>query len=66
MSISMESSELVSDPVGHISISGVHGRDELEERLANQPSRAVSRPLSARSVLLGAAIGAAVVYFLKR
>lgn len=66
MSISMESSELVSDPVGHISISGVHGRDELEERLANPPSRQISPTLSKRSLLLGAALGAAVVYFLKR
>lgn len=66
MSISMESSELVSDPVGHISISGVHGRDELEERLAHPPSRRNGQDANARSLLIGAAIGAAVVYLLKR
>jgi hypothetical protein len=66
MSISMESSELVSDPVGHISISGVHGRDELEERLAHPPARDNGQPANTRSLLIGAAIGAAVVYLLKR
>lgn len=66
MSISMETSELVTDPVGHISISGVHGRDELEERLAHPPSRRGNEPGTARSLFIGAAIGAVVVYLLKR
>jgi hypothetical protein len=66
MSISTESSELVADPVGHISISGVHGRDELEDRLAHPPARQGNGTVNARGLLIGAAIGAAVVYLLKR
>jgi hypothetical protein len=66
MSVSMESSELVADPVGHISISGVHGRDELEERLANPPARRDGASASTRSLFIGAAIGAAIMFLLKR
>jgi hypothetical protein len=65
MAISL-ASELVTDPVGHISISGVHGREELEERLAHPPSRRDTETGSARSLFIGAAIGAVVVYLLKR
>ena len=58
-------SEVVADPVGHISISGVHGRDELEDRLANAPAfREPTSPLNA--LVLGAALGAALVYLWKR
>jgi hypothetical protein len=57
--------DVVADPVGHISISGVRGRVELEERLANAPRyREAESPL--KPLLLGAAIGAAIVYLLKR
>jgi hypothetical protein len=57
--------DLVADPVGHISISGVRGRDELEERLANAPTfKQAESPLKA--LLLGAAVGAAIVYLWKR
>lgn len=57
--------EIVADPVSHISISGVHGRDELDDRLANAPEfRAAGNRLT--PILLGAAIGAAIVYLLKR
>lgn len=61
-----ESAERVDDPVGHISISGVHGRDELNERLANAPEyhEQKSHPLPA--LLLGAAIGATLMYVAKR
>ena len=62
--------EVVPDPVTHISISGVHGRGELDERLARRA------PLPARgfrdqrallgAVVVGAAVGAALMYFLKR
>jgi hypothetical protein len=57
--------EIVADPVSHISISGVHGRDELDDRLANAPD---FRPAGSRltPLLVGAAIGAAIVYLLKR
>ena len=58
-------SEIVADPVSRISISGVHGRDELDDRLANAPTfHAAGSPL--KPLLLGAAIGAAIVYLLKR
>jgi len=60
-------SEIVPDPVGHISISGVHGRDELNERLSHAP-RPVRRGENSAlmPLLLGAAIGATLVYLLKR
>lgn len=58
--------DIVADPVGHISISGVHGRDELNERLANaapyEPVR--NRPIAALAA--GVALGALLVYLLKR
>ena len=58
-------SEIVADPVSHISISGVHGRDELDDRLANAPAfREPTSPLNA--LVLGAALGAALVYLWKR
>ena len=57
--------ELVADPVGHISISGVHGRDELNERLA-QPPRRVHPESPLKPILIGAAIGAALMYLMKR
>lgn len=57
--------ELVADPVGHISISGVHGRDELNERLAHPPRRRAPDEGLA-PILVGAAIGAALMYLLKR
>ena len=58
-------SEMVADPVSHISISGVHGREALEERLANARTfREAGNPLT--PLVLGAAIGAAIVYLLRR
>lgn len=57
--------DLVADPVSHISISGVHGREELEDRLANAPEfKPATSPL--RPILLGVAIGAALGYLLGR
>ena len=66
-------SDIVSDPVGHISISGVHGRSELDERMRHfAPHRlglsdapALARD-NLRPLLIGAAIGAALIYLLKR
>ena len=58
--------ELVPDPVGHISISGVHGRDELNERLANAPEFQEGRRNPSGYLILGAAIGAALMYLFKR
>jgi hypothetical protein len=55
---------IVADPVGHISISGVHGKDELNQRLANRSSKQPRRrPLLL--LLIGAAVGATVMYLLK-
>lgn len=63
--IQITDTEIVADPVGLISISGVHGRDELDDRLANsQAFRKAGSPL--KPLLLGAAIGAVVTYLLKR
>lgn len=59
------SAELVPDPVSHISISGIHGRKALEERLA----RAAAVPRSGNGdavapLLAGAILGAALMYLL--
>ena len=66
-------SDIVSDPVGHISISGVHGRSELDERMrhfAPHPLGLSDAPALAREnlkpLLIGAAIGVALTYLLKR
>lgn len=64
--------DIVSDPVAHISISGVHGRSELNERMRHfaPPSGLAQAPAIAREnlapLLIGAAIGAALFYLLKR
>lgn len=58
--------ELVADPVGHISISGVHGRDELRQRLAHPPRHVRQEESTLTPILIGAAIGAALMYLLKR
>lgn len=55
----------VADPVSHISISGVKGRDELEQRLENAPDfKPATSPLM--PILIGVAVGAAVGFFLGR
>ena len=65
--VQTENAELVADPVGHISISGVHGRDELNERLAKAPSyRNGNGHGSLKPLLVGVAIGAAIVAILRR
>jgi hypothetical protein len=54
--------EVVNDPVSHISISGVHGRDELDDRLARAEERVNGREAPPLGVLLvGAAIGIGVM-----
>jgi hypothetical protein len=58
--------ELVRDPVAHISISGVHGRDELDDRLANIRGPRPLPGLALGALVLGAAFGATVAYLLKR
>ena len=60
-----QQAELVSDPVGHISISGVHGRDELQHRLAHLPHHQ-EHESALKPILIGAALGAALMYLLKR
>ncbi len=66
MSANAGRSDVVADPVGHISISGVHGGDELARRVANAANgtghiRAVSGNALA-PLLLGAAVGLVVMY----
>jgi hypothetical protein len=63
-----ESPERVDDPVAHISISGIHGRDELNDRLATATPQSAPRRGNASSVgmlLLAAAAGAAFMYLFK-
>ena len=57
--------ELVRDPVGHISISGVHGPDEIEERV-NHTSWHPAGDSPLKPLLVGAAIGIAVMLLLRR
>ncbi len=65
MATEARTSEIVRDPVTHISISGVHGRDELKERLSRARTyREANSPL--KPLLVGAAIGAVLVYLFKR
>ena len=61
-------SDIVADPVSHISISGVHGRDELNARLAHasRADRDDGILTAVGSILLGAAAGALIVYLLDR
>lgn len=57
--------EIVSDPVSHISISGVHGRDELNDRLAHVKSHRESiHPIA--PLAISAVVGAAIMYLLTR
>lgn len=62
------SAESVSDPVAHISISGVHGRDELNDRLAraNQMSRTPAQRGGLGILIFGVAIGAMIAFALGR
>ena len=63
-------SDVVPDPVSHISISGVHGQEEVDERIAHATPQMATFPIGggrtrARSVetlLLGVAIGAVLMY----
>jgi hypothetical protein len=67
--MSTESADLVADPVSHISISGVHGRDELNRRLARVPAYRNGNGRSEsdyRPLLVGVVIGAAIMAILKR
>lgn len=59
--------DVVTEPFAHISISGVHGGSELDQRLRRAEAYV---PAMDRDVLLpllvGAAVGAAFVYLLRR
>jgi hypothetical protein len=65
---SVNTLEQVDDPVAHISISGVRGRSELNERLANPPKHhhAGNQRAMLGAVAVGAVVGAALMYLLKR
>ena len=56
--------DIVADPVGHISISGVHGRDELEARLASVPASRVREHPGLGRMIAAVLVGAAVMYLL--
>jgi hypothetical protein len=61
-------SDIVSDPVSHISISGVHGGDELDARLqrAQSDSAGPARAPRVVTLLLGAALGVGLMILLRR
>lgn len=56
--------DVVADPVGHISISGVHGRKELETRLAAAASAREEGDGGLGRLIAAALVGAALMYFL--
>jgi len=56
-------SDVVTDPVGHISISGVHGRKELDARLSSV-RRQSSEGSGLARLVTAALIGAAIMYVL--
>lgn len=59
--------DVVADPVSHISISGVHGRDELDRRRRQVTVQdAPAQVDMLLPLLIGAALGATVVYLLRR
>lgn len=66
MMIRPAASELVRDPVSHISIAGIHGREELEDRLERLREQRPLPGLALGALVLGAAVGATVAYLLKR
>jgi osmotically-inducible protein OsmY len=55
--------DVVTDPVGHISISGIHTREEIDARVASAGWEEEDRTAFGR-VVAGALIGAAVMYLL--
>jgi hypothetical protein len=63
-----KNAESVVDPVSHISISGFHGVREVAEHLEGAATQnelnGTRRGPSLGTLLLGAAIGAAVMYLL--
>jgi hypothetical protein len=61
------STEIVPDPVSHISISGVHGRQELEQRLASAPRSTPGqhRLGSLPSLVIAGVLGAALMFLLR-
>lgn len=64
---SQQRPDIVSDPVAHISISGVHGRTELDRRLREaRPRLGDAEVDTLKPFLLGAAVGAALILLLKR
>lgn len=56
----------IDDPVGHISISGIHGRDELDKRMSTAQHHETDQGSRLGAVLLGAAVGATLMYLLRR
>jgi hypothetical protein len=60
--------DLVADPVSHISISGFHGVEEVTDHLDSALTQAelngARRGPSLGTLLLGAAIGAALMYII--
>ena len=65
----IQGSDVVADPVGHISISGVHGRKELDMRLQRARPYAIpgrERSDAVKALLAGAAIGAIIMFLFKR
>lgn len=60
--LSTAPAEIITDPVSHISISGVHGGDELDDRIENATSQGIQpKGLSMGTLLVGAAVGVGIM-----
>jgi len=64
MKTSQHHTDVVTDPVGQISISGVHGRAELERHVSSIRHSGADDEGSIGRIVAGALIGAAVMYLL--
>jgi hypothetical protein len=62
----VQTQDQVDDPVGHISISGIHGRNELDKHITAARHYDSEHNSRIGAALLGAAIGAALMYLLRR
>jgi hypothetical protein len=62
----VQAPDQVDDPVGHISISGIHGRNELDKHITTARNYDSEHNSRIGAALLGAAIGAALMYLLRR
>jgi len=65
----VNTTDVVADPVSHISISGFHGVDEVDKHVSTIPTQAELNGdgrVSARTLIIGALLGAGLMYLIGR